>query len=246
MDYFVSNDLYETAESPEHYSEELFQLRDLPTLAYYYRPPTPSRIRSRTELGLPATGTLYLCPQTLFKMHPDFDEILRGILERDPAGYVIVIRGRFVQWYDTLRARIERNLGEPSRRILPLKSMDGPLFMELLTMGDVMLDTPHFNGMNTSLEAFSVDLPVVTLPTRLHRGRHTRAMYLKMGIDDCIATDVNSYVNIAVRLGTEPDFNHDVRERIRARSFVLYEDVRVVREFERFFETALAARGVDV
>lgn len=246
MDYFVSNDLYETAESSGHYSEELFQLHDLPTLAYYYRPPAPARARSRAELGLPAAGALYLCPQALFKMHPDFDEMLRGILERDPTGHVVLISGRFGQWFDTLKGRFARSLGELGERIIPLEPRYGVPFMELLAACDVMLDTPHFNGMNSSLEAFSVGLPIVTLPTQFQRGRHTRAMYLKMGIEDCIASDARAYVDIAVRLGTDPDFNHDARRRIKARSAVLYEDRRVVREFERFFDTALAARGIGV
>jgi len=107
------------------------------------------------------------------------------------------------------------------------------------------VDMARSNGMNSSLEAFSVGLPVVTLPTSMHRGRHTRAMYLKMGIHDCIATDAGSF-DIAVRLGTDPDFNRDVRARLRAASDVLFEDIRVVQEFERFFETALAARGIEV
>ena len=38
---------------------------------------------------------------------------------------------------------------------------------------------------------------------------------------------------------TEADFNRRLRESILARNQVLYEEPRVVREFERFFSTAL-------
>jgi protein O-GlcNAc transferase len=99
----------------------------------------------------------------------------------------------------------------------------------------------HFNGMNTSLEGFAVGLPIVTLPTGLQRGRHTRAMYLKMGILDCIAADGEHYVEMAVRLGTDRSFNRRVRAHILAKNGNLYEDMRVVREFEWFFESAVAA-----
>src|SRR5580658_3393951 len=81
--------------------------------------------------------------------------------------------------------------------------------------------------------------PVVTLPTTLQRGRHTQAMYQKMGIRDCIANSTQDYVDIAIRLGTDRDYARTVRERILARSDVLFEDVRVVQEFERFFTGAL-------
>ncbi|HYY61011.1 MAG TPA: tetratricopeptide repeat protein, partial [Burkholderiales bacterium] len=38
LDYFVSSELFETPHAAEHYSEQLFLLRDVGTLAYYYRP----------------------------------------------------------------------------------------------------------------------------------------------------------------------------------------------------------------
>jgi predicted O-linked N-acetylglucosamine transferase (SPINDLY family) len=119
--------------------------------------------------------------------------------------------------------------------------MPSERFMELLAVADVCLDTLHFNGMNSSLEAFSVGLPIVTLPGRLQRGRHTQAMYRKMGILDCIASDAAHYVEIAVKLGCDKGYAQAIRDRIIARNHVLYEDPRVVHEFERFFFHAVQA-----
>ena len=67
-------------------------------------------------------------------------------------------------------------------------------FLALTAAADVMLATVHFNGMNTSLEAFAVGTPVVTLPSALQRGRHTQAMYRRMGLEDLVATDATAYV----------------------------------------------------
>lgn len=65
-------------------------------------------------------------------------------------------------------------------------------------------------------------------------------MYRKMGIADCIADNAEAYVKIAVRLGTEPEFRRSVREQILTRNTVLYENMDVIREFERFFEFVLS------
>jgi protein O-GlcNAc transferase len=246
VDYFVSNDLYETADSPGHYSERLALLHDLPTLAYYYRPRAPAEPVRRADLGLPEEAHLYVCPQTLFKIHPDFDALLEGILERDPRGRVVFIRAAIPRWTEALRARFRRTIPEADERILFLPSLPGERFMQLLAASDVMLDPLYFNGMNSSLEALAVGLPVVTLPTALQRGRHTRAMYLKMGIADCIAASEADYVDIAVRLGTDPAARAELRARILGRNHVLYEDLRVVREFERFFEEALRDKGFSI
>jgi predicted O-linked N-acetylglucosamine transferase (SPINDLY family) len=238
MDYFVSNDLFEPPGAQVHYSEKLVLLHDLPTLAYYQEPAIPTKRATHESFGLPVGATLYVCPQTLFKLHPEFDGILRGILERDPRGLVVLIAGQFQEFTDRLRERFERTLGEFTRRVVFLPFLPFERYMQLLQLADVVLDTPHFNGMNSSLQAFFVGAPVVTLPGQFQRGRHTQAMYRKMGIVECIAKDAAEYIDIAVRIGTEPDHARRVRERILAAKQVLFEDARVIDEFARFFDEA--------
>lgn len=240
IDYFVSNDLYELPGAESHYSERLFLLQDLPTLAYYYKPEVPAAPPPASNFGLPPDATLYVCPQTLFKLHPDFDAVIGGILARDPRGVVVLIRGDFSEWTEALQRRFAAAMPAVCDRIEFVPRLQKADFLGLLAAGAVVLDTIHFNGMNSSLEAFAVGTPIVTLPTGLQRGRHTQAMYRKMGIGDCIARSIEDYVDIAVRLGTDAAFRQDVRERILARNHVLYEDPRVVREFERFFAAAVS------
>jgi len=108
-------------------------------------------------------------------------------------------------------------------------------YLNLVALADVMLDTVHFNGMNTSLEAIAVGTPVVTLPGNFQRSRHTQAMYRRMGLDDLIASDADAYVDAAVRIANDADYRRAVSSRILASNAVLFEDAAVVREFERFF-----------
>lgn len=240
IDYWVSNNLYEPEGAEAHYSERLYLLHDLATLAYYYRPQVPEPLKDRARLGLPEDAHIYLCPQTLFKLHPDFDPILAGILRADPRGR-IVFRSPVPQGMELLKKRLARTLGAEMGRVLFLPYRDNFTdYFSLLAVADAILDTPHFNGMNTSLEAFAVGAPVVTWPGAFQRGRHTYAMYRKMAIEECIAPNPEEYVRIAVRLGTDPAFRQATREKILARNRLLYEDMAAVREFERFFLDAAA------
>jgi protein O-GlcNAc transferase len=239
IDYFISNDLFEPPQPHAHYSERLALLRNLPTLAYYYKPKLPPLPAARAAFRLPEEANLYVCPQTLFKLHPDFDAILGGVLGRDPKGLVILIAGQFQEFTDRLRARFARTLSAHADRIVFLPFMGFERFMHLLCVADVILDTLHFNGMNSSLQAFAAGTPVVTLPGEFQRGRHTQAMYRKMGILDCIAADPRQYVDIAVRLATDRAQAQTLRQRILAHNHVLFEDPRVVEEFEKFFVEAL-------
>jgi predicted O-linked N-acetylglucosamine transferase (SPINDLY family) len=239
MDYFISNDRFEPADSSRHYSERVFLLRDLGTLAYYYRPRPPDVLKRREDFGLPADANLYLCPQTLFKVHPEFDAILTGILRADPRGRLALIRSKTARWAELLAARLRKAMPDVADRIVFLPQQDSPGFLNLLAVCDVMLDTIHFNGMNTSLEGFSMGTPIVTLPTEFQRGRHTAGMYRKMGFTECVAADRDDYVRIAVKLGTEGDYRRYARDEILRRNEVLFEDMQVVREFERcFLETS--------
>jgi predicted O-linked N-acetylglucosamine transferase (SPINDLY family) len=237
MDYFISNDLFEPPEAAAHYSERLFLLNDLGTLAYYYPPSTPAR--TRDDYALPTHAHLYVCGQNHFKFHPEFDAILAEILRRDPRGRLVVTHDKIENRSRLLRARWERVMGDAVDRVIFLPRQSASEFTALFSVCDVALDTIHFNGMNTSLEAFAMGTPIVTWPRDFQRGRHTAGMYRKMGITDCIASSADEYVEIALALGTDPSFNRDVKAKIAARRSVLFEDIQVTREFERFFEVAV-------
>jgi len=240
MDYFISNDLYEVPAGADHYSERLFLLHDLPTLAYYYRPPAPAQRVDRHALGIDSGEHIYLCAQTLFKLHPDFDQMLGEILRRDARGRVVLVRGQCEQWCAQLRFRFARTIPDVAERIVFTPSRPSNEFLQLLSAVDVVLDTPHFNGMNSSLEAFAVGAPVVTLPMQLQRGRHTQAMYRAMNIDDCVARDAMHYVDIATGLAADPEFRRSVTDKIAERAHLLFENDAVTAEFERFFATAVS------
>jgi predicted O-linked N-acetylglucosamine transferase (SPINDLY family) len=153
---------------------------------------------------------------------------------------LVVIRGHYQEHTDALLARLGPRLGPNRDRLLLLEPMSQTRFLQLLQVADVCLDTPHFNGMNSSLEALSMGTPVVTWPSGLQRGRHTYAMYRAMNCLDCVARDLSDYVDIAVRIGSDPNLRQALRARILQNHEVLYENRDVVRGFERFFLSVVA------
>jgi predicted O-linked N-acetylglucosamine transferase (SPINDLY family) len=234
LDYFLSCDTMEPPDGATHYSETLVRLPG-PTI-YYPRPRFDGRLKNRAELGLDPAAHLYVCPQSLFKFHPDFDAVLTDILERDPAGRLVLIRGAHPHIDDLLLSRLARLSG----RIMLLPNLSRADFVALLAGSDVMLDPLHYSGGNTTLEAFAVGTPVVTWPGTFMRGRHTYGFYRLMGLDDCVARDPAEYVAIAVRLGTDAVWRAEVSARILAANAVLYENTETVRAVEDFLLEALA------
>ncbi len=241
MDWFISSDLYEPSGTQEHYSERLWLARQAGTLAWYLRPPTPDPSLSRDSLGLPSDRPLYFCPHSHFRWHPEFDLLLRAILDTDARGEVVLVDSSQPRWTRLLRKRLERTLGPHSGRLRVLPQQPLPRYLALMRLTDAMLDPIHFNGMNNSLDAFSAGVPVVTWPRALQRGRHTSGMYQRMGWDACVAQDANQYAQIAVRLANDTEFRHAARREVAARSAALFEDDHVVLEFERFFRETCAS-----
>jgi len=236
LDYFVSSSLYELPGAQRDYSEQLVEIPGAGTLAYYHRPPVPERAAARSELGLEEGDHAYLCPQTLQKIQPAMDEAFAKIAALDPRARIVLIDFDADQ-----RKALERRLAHATDRVrfIPLASYDR--FLARLAAADVILDTMHFNGQNTTLEAFTVGTPVVTLPGTLQRSRHGYGMYKAMGFMDLVAEDLDDYARKAVRIATDAGYREHCRNRILESSGVLFEN----QEFVQSMEDALATMVRD-
>lgn len=236
MDYFLSGKELEAAAGDGHYTELLVRLPNLAT--YYYRPQLAALAKSRADLGLSPDANLYICPQTLFKFHPVFDEQLGEILRRDARGELALIEGRTANWTRLLRERFSSTMPDVIERIRFLPALPSDDFLQLLAMADVMLDPPQFGGGNTSYEALAVGTPIVTWPGELMRTRITHALYAKMGMTELSVDSGPAYVELAVELGTNSKRRQALREEILAKCGILYEDDAEVRDLEHFLLTA--------
>lgn len=231
LDCFLTCDAMEPPGAEAHYTERLLRLPG--TTLYYHRPqpdPAPGAMRDRAGLGLSEDAHLYVCPQSLFKIHPRFDELLIALLRRDPRGLLVFVDPR--RQGEALRRRLAAGGRDVCDRIRFLPGLSNPDFLALVATADVMLDPLHYSGGNTSLEAFSVGTPIVTWPGGFMRGRHTHGFYRLMGMDDCVARDPAHYLELALALGTDPGARRWVSRRILERNAVLYEDIASIRAIE--------------
>ena len=106
MDYFVSCAAMEPAGAQAHYTERLGLLSGLGTR---YALPQAGAAASRADFCLPEGRTLYLVPQSLFKIHPDNDALIAEVLARDPAGVAVMFSS---SPDDALNAGLQARLAE--------------------------------------------------------------------------------------------------------------------------------------
>jgi protein O-GlcNAc transferase len=232
VDYYLSNDLSEPDDADAHYSERLVRLDGVQTC--YRRPAVPAREGLSLPAGIPEDATVYLCAQSLFKIHPAMDRLLFEILRRDPNGVLILFEGTDRVITERLRERLSAVFGSTMDRVHILPRVPFERFMEIMVLSDVLLDTWPFGSGNTSYQGFAAGTPIVTLPCESLRGLGVMAHYRHMGIDDCVAKSPEDFTDIAVRLGTDAAFRKRIEDLIRDRSAVLFDDQRVVDDLARF------------
>jgi predicted O-linked N-acetylglucosamine transferase (SPINDLY family) len=224
------------------FSERLVALPHLPP--YFFRPPIPERPHPRSHFGLRDDAHLYVCVQNLRKVHPDFDPILRGILEGDRRGIAVFVGDAHPAVGELLRQRWSETCAGIAERIVLLPRLQPQEYFHLLAISDVALDTLHFGGSNTAYDALAAGVPVVTLPTEQPRGRYMSAMYRAMGLDDCVVASAPEYVERALRLGTDAGYRQAVSSTIRREGACLFENPQAVRQLEDFFaQVCHAAAG---
>jgi len=240
MDFFLTSRHAEPPGAERFYTEKLVRLETLPS--YYFRPREPSAFDVRAAAGAAPDERLYASPQTLYKMHPDFDDALALLLARDPKARIVLIASRHASWNERLRRRLERAAGADARRIVFIPAVKLSDYLALLRDADALLDTFHFGGGSSSYEAFAMGAPVVTLPGAMMRARVTAAWYGVMGVSRWIARSPEHFVELAIELASDRGRRDAWRAEIRDGAAKVLENDAVVRELEAFLERVVTPR----
>ena len=239
VDYFLSSELVERPGSKSQYTERLWKSR---TLFRYQDRLLPGTSGLRSDFGLPDYANLYVCFQNPLKLHPDFDPLLAGVLAADPKALIVLLADESGQVASLLKGRFNRHIPRADR-IIFLPPQKFSVYCRLIQLADVVLDPLHYGAGSTCYDLFSYNLPVVTLPGESIIGRMTQACYRKMGVCDLIVDSPRKYVEKAVQVATDRDYRQHIVEKITKASDVLFNDMEVVREHERFFEEATDGRS---
>ncbi len=227
VDDFISSALMEPTHGQEGYTERLVCL---PTLFMYLAPheldDVPAHRAAFAASGLPATGTLYLCPMKLQKIHPDMDTAFGEILRRDPQAWIILIEDHDRPvWRERLAERLTRKLPDVFERVIFLPWIGQKArFASLIKSVDVVLDSFHHGGATTAHIALATGTPIVSWLTQAARPHIVKAYYTLMGIEGCIADTPEGFVDLALRLGRDAGLRARIGEEIRRNRHKLYDN----------------------
>jgi protein O-GlcNAc transferase len=264
VDYFISADDMEhpfrtrVVHEEEPYSEQVVLLDGQGI--WYYHPDSPqlqipegnkysglkSKVFTRAELGYQDDWFILLCPQSVFKIHPEYDFVFRDILAvAGPHAHIVVTGGRKDSWTARYVARLQESLGaELSARLHVLPRISSEKFLDLLKISDVLLHPFPFDGSRTSADGIGVGIPVLTLPSEHLRGRMGASFYRTMNIPEMVAKNRSHYVAIAAELSRNKTFYAATRSRVAETAYLVWEDMEQPYVWAKFLSTLTSSKSL--
>ncbi|MBF2052190.1 MAG: tetratricopeptide repeat protein [Candidatus Sericytochromatia bacterium] len=221
LDYYLSSTLLEPPDAQNHYSEQLICLETLPGWLVKTAPPPAAD----EDLHLPV-GRLYVCLQNPLKLSPGFAEALQAIVRQDPEAQILLLQSRS-PW---VTQRAQRLFATVSERIHWLPLMSRERYLQVLQQAQVVLDPFFYSGGQTTDDALSLGLPIVTLPGDSARSRLCAGRYLQMQLHDALARDPAHYVQLALAIARRDPAVCPLRQAIAAKQDQLFAQERTVAE----------------
>lgn len=242
IDYFISSSLIEPDHAQEDYTEKLICFRNPPT--FFEMPMDIESIEPlnfQHQLGLCRNSHIYLCPQSLFKITPHFDDILAGILRADHLAEIIFIEGSSPNWQKLLVLRWGKISGFDLSRVHFLPRMDRGKFKSMILAGHVILDPTLFSGGVSTQEILAYGKAIVSLPSRMMRSQVTSGFLKIANLTDQIVSCNGDYVRESVKIASDLEYRRHIEEKVKVGSKHIFSNYQVVNEFESFFKTAYDA-----
>mgnify|MGYP001172320272 CR=1 FL=1 len=196
IDYFLSSKLLEInkSEAQKHYSEKLIMCDYLPM---YLSKPNIKKIDD-DEIK---SNNVYSCPQTLFKLHPDFDEIIFQILKKDKKAKIFFIKDKNQTFCKKIFNRLQKKLSQEIDRVTLLRPLKETEYIHHCGHASVLLDPFYFGAGNSFHESMVYGTPTVTMPTKYLRTKIVQGAYKQMQIEEPPVVDnVEDYVSAAIEI----------------------------------------------
>ena len=200
IDYYLISKNCVNKNTQKHYSEKLLLMDYLPMV---YPKPIVKKKLSENDLQ---RKNIYSCPQTLFKIHPDFDQIIFDIIEMDKKAIVYLIKDRKKVWFKKLKDRFSKNNKYDPTKIVFIDPLNYEDYLLHIGKASVLLDPIYYGAGNSFFESMLFGTPTITLPTDHIKSRLVLGAYKQMEIiDPPIAKNIKNYVDLAVNYANSDD-----------------------------------------
>jgi predicted O-linked N-acetylglucosamine transferase (SPINDLY family) len=203
FDYIIGDRMVIPDHNRAHYSEHVVYL------PHSYMPTDETRrIAERTptriEAGLPETGFVFTCHNSVHKIGPDVFDVWMRLL-RAVEGSVL--------WLSFENPTVNGNLRREARArgVAPERLLFAPRVPAIedhlarLRLAGLFLDTLPYNAHATACDALWAGLPVLTCTGNTFAGRVAASLLQALGLPELITSSLAEYEGLALALAQTPD-----------------------------------------
>jgi hypothetical protein len=231
-DFFISSRVFENEENEKNYTEKLI-LCDSLNMKYpnIINPDTFIKFKPRAFFEMPNNKPIIIIPSSLFKIGGDFLLLINEILNRNKEVFIIFIKmseAYDIPFYEKLQEYINP---DNFPRVCLKNRLDLFNMYNVLYLSTLMIDTLPFGCLNTTIEALTLGLPVLTLPTNKLNGRFSQGIINYIGMPELIADDEEDLINKALYIIENPDYRKNLNEKILTSKDKIFLDNSTVEEW---------------
>ncbi len=213
IDYRITDALADPPGMTEHlHSEKLVRL---PEIYMAFSPPAASPQVSaapETKEGHVSLGSM----NALSKVTPQVIAVWSTILRALPGARLLMCTVPAGRTTERVIREFARHGVERSRLEL-LPKLPFQQFLSAHSRVDIALDPFPFSGTTTTCQTLWMGVPVITLAGKCHVSRVGVTMLSSVGLEQCVATDENDYVEKALAFASNPALLRELREGLRER-----------------------------
>ncbi|MFQ4141750.1 glycosyltransferase [Chlorogloeopsis sp. ULAP02] len=227
MDYYISGMLTDPSPTaPEQYREKLVKLKGSAHCFSYGTEQGKETIKvERESLGISEDTVVFISGANFFKIIPELMETWAKIIAEVPNSVLVLLpfgpnwsnsypKQAFINHLNSIFSR--HGLEADHLLILdPQPVPDREDVKEYFKIADVYLDSYPFAGTTSLVEPLQVNLPVIARKGNSFRSAMGAAMVQSLDIPDLVADSEESYIRLAIALGTNPELRQQKREQIQ-------------------------------
>jgi len=228
IDYYISGTLTDPSPTAQdQYQEKLIKLEgSAHCFSYGTEAGKITTPVERNNLGIPEDAFVFISCANYFKTIPELVETWAKIISQVPNSVLVLLpfgpnwsnNYPKLQFIDHLNSIFIKYGLEPERLIVldPQPVPDRQDMKEYYKIADVYLDSFPFAGTTSLIEPLQVNLPVIARQGNCFRSAMGAAMIQTLNIPDLVADSQESYIQLAVALGNNPELRQQKSDEIKA------------------------------
>jgi predicted O-linked N-acetylglucosamine transferase (SPINDLY family) len=217
IDYYISGNLMEPVQkAQEHYREKLITLDGTGFCFSFGIEPDIATVKpERRSIGVTDESVVFVSGASPVKIIPELRETWAKILVAVPNSVLVLYPSHSDQYLHRNMSAVFAKYGIEKNRLIILKIKGRSNVKECLKLCDVYLHSYPYTGAASIVEALEIGLPTVVREGDALRNKIGAAFMRELQLPDLIANSEESYVQLAIALGTNPELREEKRNQIK-------------------------------